>query len=73
MAMVIETGQHQAIRIPGKLHGSQVLRLGQMIQAMIDENQGWGHLHIELRGGDIHSVSKETTELFAPDRLRSTA
>jgi hypothetical protein len=73
MTSVIETGKHQAIAVPGKLHSRQIQRLGQLIQAVIDENGGWGFLHIELRGGDVHSVSKEVTELFSPDRLRSTA
>jgi hypothetical protein len=73
MAQLIETGKHQAVRVPGRVHGKQVLRLAELIQAVIDENGGWGFLHIELRGGDIHSVSKEVTELFSPDRLRSTA
>jgi hypothetical protein len=70
---LIETGQHQAVTVQGKLHGSQVLRLGKLIQALIDENGGWGFLHLELRGGDIHKVSKETSELFSPEHLRTTA
>jgi hypothetical protein len=74
MAQLIETGKHQAITVPGRLHSSQILRLGELIQSVIDENGGWGLLHMELRGGDIHKVSKETSELFSPDRLlRSTA
>jgi hypothetical protein len=73
MAKLIDTDKHQAIIVPGKLHSSQIRRLGELVQAIITENGGWGFLHVELRGGDIHSVSKEVTELFAPDRLRSTA
>lgn len=73
MAQVIETGRHKTVTVPGRLHSSQILRLGEMIQAIIDENGGWGFLHLELRGGDIHKVSKETSELFSLDRLRSTA
>ncbi len=73
MAKLIETGEHQVINVPGGLHAQQIMRLGQIIQSMIDENGGWGHLHLELRGGAIHMVSKETSELFSPEHLRSTA
>jgi hypothetical protein len=70
---LIETGQHQAVTVQGKLHGCQVLRLGELIQSIIEENGGWGWLHLELRGGDIYKVSKETSELFSPEKLRTTA
>ena len=73
MAKLIDTGKHQAVTVPGKLHGVQIMRLGQLVQCLIDANGGWGFLHLELRGGDIHAVSTETSELFSPDRLRSTA
>jgi hypothetical protein len=73
MAQVIETGSHKAIAVPGTLHGRQILRLGQLIQRLIDENGGWGILHLELRAGDIHTVRIETSELFSPERLQSTA
>jgi hypothetical protein len=73
MVKLIETDQHQAVNVPGGLHAQQIMRLGQLIQSIIDENGGWGFLHIELRGGAIHTVSKETSELFSPDKLRSTA
>lgn len=73
MAQLIDTNKHQAVSIPGKLHGRQIARLGQLIQQIIDENGGWGFIHLELRGGDIYKVSKETSELFSLDHLRSTA
>lgn len=73
MAQVIETGKHQVVTVPGKLHGRQIIRLGELIQALVDSNGGWGILHLEIRGGDIHKVSTETSELFSPDHLRPTA
>ena len=73
MAKLIETGKHQAVTVPGRLHGAQIKRLGELIQALIDSNSGWGFLHLELRGGDIHKVSIEQSELFSPEHLRPTA
>ena len=73
MARLIETGSHVAIPLPGRVHGRQITRLCELIQLLIDENGGWGMIHLEIRGGEIYKASREISELFAPDRIRPTA
>ncbi len=68
-ARLIETGTHAAIPLPGRVHGKQLARLCELIQELTDRNGGWGKVHLDIRGGCIHSVSTETTELFALEKL----
>ena len=72
-ARLIETGTHAAIPLPGRVHGRQITRLCELIQLLIDENGGWGMIHLEIRGGEIYKASREISELFAVDRIRPTA
>jgi len=51
------------------VHGKQLARLCELIQELTDRNGGWGKVHLDIRGGCIHSVSTETTELFALEKL----